>query len=257
MSLPTITSDALASSGVAHAFFTREGGVSTGVYASLNGGVGSQDDRAHVMENRARMAAALGVPAQNLLVPFQIHSADALIVDDVWDVEHRPRVDALATKTRGLALAVTGADCGVTLYVDAAAQVIGACHSGWKGALGGALEATVEAMEKLGARRERIVCALGPTIAQKSYEVSEEFMRPFVERDADDARFFAPSRSAGRKMFDLPGYIGARLKRAGVGRFHDLGLDTYADETRFYSYRRATHRGEPDYGRLVAAIALV
>lgn len=257
MSLPTLHSDALRTTGVAHAFFTRQGGVSTGVYASLNGGVGSQDARENVMQNRARMAAALGVPAENLLVPFQIHSADALVVDRVWDVAHRPRVDALATKTRGLALGVTGADCGVTLYVDAAAQVIGACHSGWKGALGGALEATLEAMEKLGARRGRIACALGPTIAQKSYEVSREFLRQFVDAEAGNARFFVPSQKADHHMFDLPGYIGMRLTRAGVGRFEDLALDTYSDEARFYSYRRATHRKEADYGRLVAAIALI
>lgn len=257
MTLPTIHSDTLKAEGVAHAFFTRQGGVSTGVYASLNGGVGSQDDREHVMENRARMAATLGVPAQNLLVPFQIHSADALVVDEIWDVAHRPRVDALATKKRGLALGVTGADCGVTLYVDAAAQVIGACHSGWKGALGGALEATLEAMETLGARRSRIACALGPTIGQKSYEVSRDFLRQFVEAEADNARFFIPSQKADHHMFDLPGYIGMRLTRAGVGRFEDLALDTYADEARFYSYRRTTHRKDTDYGRLVAAIALV
>lgn len=256
MSLPTIQSDTLNAPGVAHAFFTRQGGVSTGVYASLNGGVGSQDERAHVMENRARMAATLGVPAENLLIPFQIHSADALIVDQVWDVAHRPRVDGLATRTRGLALGVTGADCGVTLYVDAVAQVIGACHSGWKGAFGGALEATLGAMEKLGARRDRIACALGPTIAQKSYEVSVDFVRAFTEAEAGNARFFIPSVKPGHHMFDLPGYIGMRLTRAGVGRFENLDLDTYSDEARFYSYRRTTHRGEPDYGRLVAAIVL-
>ena len=246
MSLPVIQTDALKATGVAHAFFTRQGGVSTGVYESLNGGVGSRDSREHVMGNRARMAATLGVPAQNLLIPFQIHSPDALIVDRIWDVDHRPHVDGLATKTRGLALGVTGADCGITLYADEVAQVIGACHSGWKGALGGALEATLEAMEKLGARRDRISCALGPTIAQKSYDA-----------EADNARFFVPSENAGHHMFDLPGYIGKRLTRAGVGRFENLGLDTYSDETRFYSYRRTTHRKEPDYGRLVAAIVLI
>ena len=256
MNLPVIQSDALTAKGVAHAFFTRRGGVSTGVYDSLNGGVGSQDSREHVMENRARMAATLGVPAENLLIPFQIHSPDALIVDRIWDVDHRPRVDALATKTRGLALGVTGADCGITLYADEVAQVIGACHSGWKGALGGALEATLEAMEKLGARRDRISCALGPTIAQKSYEVSRDFVHQFVDAEADNARFFVPSENAGHHMFDLPGYIGKRLTRAGVGRFENLGLDTYSDEARFYSYRRTTHRKEPDYGRLVAAIVL-
>jgi hypothetical protein len=257
MSLPAIEAAALNLAGLRHAFFTRAGGVSTGVYASLNGGVGSQDARDSVMENRARMAAHLGVAADNLLVPFQIHSADALIVDHVWDVAHRPRVDGLATKMRGVALGVTGADCGVSLFADEAAQVIGACHSGWKGALGGALEATVEAMEKLGARRQRIACALGPTIAQKSYEVSREFLHQFVNADAANARFFVPSQNPGHAMFDLPGYIEMRLTRAHIGRVEILDLDTYSDEARFYSFRRTTHRGEPDYGRQIAAIALI
>ncbi len=257
MRLPAIETKLLAAPGVAHAFFTRQGGVSTGVYASLNGGVGSQDDRASVLENRARMAAHLGVPAAHLLVPFQIHSPDAIVVDAPWDVDHRPRCDGIVTKTRGLALGVTGADCGVTLYVDAEAQVIGACHSGWKGALGGALESTIAAMVGLGARRERIACALGPTIAQKSYEVSADFRAQFLAQDGAHARFFIASAKAGHFMFDLPSFIGMRVTRAGVGRFENLDLDTYSDETRFFSYRRATHRKEPDYGRLVAAIALV
>jgi hypothetical protein len=257
MSLAAITCPALEAEGVAHAFFTRQGGVSTGVYASLNGGVGSKDDRAAVLENRARMAAHLGVPATHLLVPFQIHSPDALIVDAPWDVDRRPRCDAIVARTRGLALGVTGADCGVTLYLDEGAQVIGACHSGWKGALGGALEATVTAMERLGARREAIRVTLGPTIAQKSYEVGAEFRAQFMAQEEAHAAFFIPSVKEGRFMFDLPGFIGMRLTRFGVGRFENLGLDTYSDEARFFSYRRTTHRGEPDYGRLVAAIALV
>ncbi|MBL8590572.1 MAG: peptidoglycan editing factor PgeF [Methylobacteriaceae bacterium] len=256
MTPPIIESPLLAGAGVAHAFFTREGGVSTGVYATLNGGVGSRDERAHVLENRRRMARALGVADDALLVPFQIHSADAIAVDAKWDVDHRPRCDGIVTATRGLALGVTGADCGVTLYCDPEAQVIGAAHSGWKGALNGVLEATIEAMERLGARRERIACALGPTIAQTSYEVGPEFRRAFLDVDAGNDRFFAPSPKPGHAMFDLPGFIAMRLTRAGVGRFENLGLDTYADETRFYSYRRTTHRAEPDYGRLVAAVAL-
>lgn len=257
MSLPVVTSPLLAGAGARHAFFTREGGVSQGVYASLNGGVGSRDDRAAVLENRRRMARTLGVADDALLVPFQYHSAVAIFADAPWDADHRPRADGVVTRTRGLALGVTGADCGVILFCDPEAEVIGAAHAGWKGALGGVLEATVEAMETIGARRERIVCALGPTIAQKSYEVGPDFVAAFRAADAGYARFFAPSVNAGHAMFDLPGFIGMRLEAAGVARFENLALDTYADETRFFSYRRTTHRGEPDYGRGVAAIALV
>lgn len=257
MSPPVIASPLLEGAGLAHAFFTRQGGVSQGVYATLNGGVGSRDDREAVLENRRRMAGALGVADDALLVPFQVHSAVALVVDSKWDVDHRPRADAIVTRTRGLALGVTGADCGVILFADPHAQVIGAAHAGWKGALGGVLEATVEAMQSIGARRDRILCALGPTIAQASYEVGPDFIAAFAAADAAHARFFGPSPKEGHAMFDLPGFIGMRLESAGVARFENLKLDTYADETRFYSYRRATHRGEPDYGRGVAAIALV
>lgn len=257
MSLPSIVAPALSREGVAHAFFTRQGGVSQGVYATLNGGVGSRDAREAVLENRRRMARALGVADDALLVPFQYHSAVAIIADAPWDADHRPRADGVVTRRRGLALGVTGADCGVILFCDCAAQVIGAAHAGWKGALGGVLEATIAAMERIGARRERIACALGPTIAQASYEVGPEFVATFRAADDTHLRFFAPSPKAGHAMFDLPGFIGMRLEAAGVAQFENLGLDTYADEDRFYSYRRATHRGEPDYGRGVAAIALV
>jgi YfiH family protein len=251
-----LTSSVLRARGIAHAFFTRRGGVSAGVYASLNGGVGSRDGREAVAENRARMAAALGVAADRLLVPFQIHSPDALQVDRPWAQDERPRCDALVTTTSGLGLAVTGADCGIILFSDAGAGVIGAAHAGWKGALTGVIEATLAAMERLGAKRGAIAAALGPTIRQESYEVGAEFVARFVAAEGANARFFTPSGRADHSMFDLPGFIAARMARAGVERFEDLGLDTYADEQRFYSYRRATHRGEADYGRLVAAIAL-
>jgi polyphenol oxidase len=241
---------------LAHAFFTRRGGVSTGLYASLNGGVGSRDAAKAVAENRARMAAAIGVSVDRLLAPFQIHSPDALRVDEPWAPTERPRCDALVTATRGLGLAVTGADCGIMLLADRAAGVVGATHAGWKGALTGVIEGTVEAMERLGADRRRIVAALGPTIRQNSYEVGPEFIARFTQADTTNARFFKPSAEAGRAMFDLPGFIAARVAAAGVGGFDDLTCDTYADEARFYSYRRATHRGEADYGRLVAAVAL-
>ncbi|MGE3248231.1 MAG: polyphenol oxidase family protein, partial [Beijerinckiaceae bacterium] len=166
----------LEADGIAHGFFTRQGGVSTGVYASLNGGVGSRDSKAAVDENRARMAATLGVSARNLMVPYQIHSADALAIDIPWGDENRPRCDGLATATRGIGLGVTGADCGMILFADAGAQVVGACHAGWKGALTGILEATIVAMEKLGASRPAIKAVLGPTIGPQSYEVGPEFV---------------------------------------------------------------------------------
>jgi hypothetical protein len=242
--------------GVAHAFFTRRGGVSEGVYASLNGGVGSRDAPDAVRVNRARMAAALAIAPERLAIPFQVHSADALAITAAFSRDARPRCDALVTATPGLGLGVTGADCGMILFADAEARVIGAAHAGWKGALNGVVEATVAAMAALGARADRIRAALGPCIAQPSYEVGSEFVAAFEAGDKSSDRFFTPSVNAGRSMFDLHGYIADRAARAGIARFEDLGLDTYADEARFFSYRRATHRQEPDYGRLVAAIAL-
>ena len=250
-----IKSETLAAQGVAHGFFTREGGVSQGLYASLNGGVGSKDKAEAVAENRRRMAASLGVA--HLLVPYQIHSPDAMVVAAHFAPEDRPRCDALVTRTRNIGLGVTGADCGILLFADADAQVIAAAHAGWKGALTGVLEATLDAMESQGAARGKIKAVLGPTISQQSYEVGPEFLERFIGEDKDFARFFAPSQREAHFMFDLPGFIGFRLLRAGVGRFEDLRLDTYADDARFYSYRRSVHRQEDDYGRLVAAIALL
>lgn len=255
-SVPFLTAKALGVPGVRHAFFTRAGGVSEGVYASLNGGVGSRDHAEAVRENRARMAAALGVAESRLAVPFQVHSPDAIIISAPWAPDERPRCDGIATATPGLALGVTGADCGMILFADPEARVIGACHAGWKGALTGVVEATVAAMERLGGRRGRIAAALGPCIAQPSYEVGPEFVTAFGDKGEDVGRFFIRSRREGRSMFDLPGYIAERARRAGVARFEGLALDTYADEARFFSYRRTTHCGEADYGRLVSAIAL-
>ena len=251
-----LQAESLRQPGIAHAFFTRRGGVSTGVYASLNGGVGSRDEPAHVRETRARMAAALGVAADRLLAPYLVHSPDVAVVSAPWIASERPRCDALVTTTPGLALGVTGADCGILLFADTQAKVIGAAHAGWKGALNGVLESTLAAMQQLGARVENICVALGPTIAQQSYEVGPEFVATFVSQEADAQRFFAPGVNADRAMFDLHGFIAMRLARAGVTQFEDLGVDTYADEERCFSFRRATHRGEPDYGRMVAAIAL-
>lgn len=249
-----IESDLLRGQNLTHGFFTRHGGVSQGLYATLNGGVGSNDDREAVLENRRRMAQHLGVA--HLMVPFQIHSADALIIDQPFTPDDRPRVDALVTATPGLGLGVTGADCGIVLFADEAHQVIGAAHAGWKGALTGVLEATLAAMEKLGATRATTKAVLGPTIGPQSYEVGPEFFERFKAESKVYECFFAPSVRQEHHMFDLPGFIAFRLKKAGIGQFHNLGLDTYADEARFFSYRRSVHRKEEDYGRLVAAIAL-
>ncbi len=241
---------------IRHAFFTRTGGVSQGVYASLNGGAGSDDAPAAVVENRARMAAALGVAPDRLLTPYQIHSPDVAVVNCPWAEQTRPRADALITNTPGLAIGISTADCGPLLFADPQAGVIGAAHAGWRGALGGVIEATVDAMERLGASRKRIAVALGPTIGQANYEVGPEFVERFLAADTDNARFFAPSMRADHAMFDLPGYIAARAERAGIGNFEDLRLCTYAEPERFYSYRRMTRHGEPDYGRHISAIAL-
>jgi YfiH family protein len=245
----------LEAAGVKHGFFTRQGGVSTGLYASLNGGVGSKDEPRAVAENRRRMALHLSVEPPHLLVPYQIHSADALIVEKPFD--ERPHCDGLVTATHGLALGVTGADCGIVLFLESDAKVIGAAHAGWKGAFTGILEATLIQMEKLGAQRSKIRAVLGPAIGPDSYEVGPEFVDRFVESSSALRMFFKPSPREGHAFFNLPGFIGWRLQNAGVASFTNLGLDTYADETRFFSYRRSTHGQEPDYGRQIAAIALV
>lgn len=242
--------------GLAHAFFTRDGGVSTGIYAGLNTGTGSADDRALVLENRRRAARHLGVAPERLATPHQVHGTDALIVEDAWAPGEGPKVDALVTATPGLAIGVGSADCGPVLFADPTAKVVGAAHAGWKGALAGVLESTIAAMETLGAERTRIVAVLGPTISADAYEVGPEFAARFSEADPSNARFFQPAGRPGHAMFDLPGFIVARLEAAGVGHAESVGLCTYADEGRFFSYRRTTHRGEPDYGRLLAAIAI-
>jgi polyphenol oxidase len=249
--------DALALPGIRHGFFTRQGGVSTGIYASLNGGQGSQDDPALVRENRGLMADAIGVPRERFVSCYQVHSPDVATVVEPWTREQAPKVDAMVTRKKNIALAISTADCGPVLFADAKAGVIGAAHAGWKGAFTGVLEATLTAMEALGAQRGDITAVLGPMISAGAYEVGPEFVARFVEADAANLRFFSPSINTGHAMFDLPAYIGARLKEAGVGRFEDMALCTYADEERFFSYRRVTHRKEPDYGRLQHVIALV
>jgi YfiH family protein len=252
----TFTSPLLATvPGLRHAFFSRDGGVSEGIYAGLNGGVGSSDDPAHVAENRRRMAAAVGVDPAHFLTVHQIHSPDVAVATAPWDTAARPRADAMVTRVEGLALGVTAADCGPVLFADGKARVIGAAHAGWRGALTGVLESTVDAMEKLGAARENIVAAIGPLIRQPSYEVGAEFVERFVREDGEYALFFIPSTRDGHAMFDLGGFIRMRLERAGVGRIDDTGIDTYPDD-RFFSYRRSVHRGETDYGRQIHAIVL-
>ena len=254
--LDPITAPSLDHPALRHGFFTRLGGVSAGIYASLNGGIGSRDDRAAVLENRRRMAETLGVTPDRLLIPYLVHSAEARIIDAPFDESARPRCDGVVTRVPGLGLGVTGADCGTILFADPTAGVVGAAHAGWKGAIGGVLEATVEAMVAIGARKTSIAAVLGPTIGQRSYEVGPEFRERFIATDATSGRFFARSERPDHHLFDLPEFIRFRLEGCGIGRFDDLALDTYADEARFFSYRRAMHRGELDYGRLVAAIAL-
>src|SRR5215813_11335766 len=242
--------------GIRHGFFTRMGGVSRGCYESLNGGVGSSDTPAHVAENRARMASAVGVLPERLLSAYQIHSPVVVTVDTPWEANARPKADAIVTRASGLAIAVSTADCGPILFADAQAGVIGAAHAGWRGALSGVAEATIAAMERCGADRSRIVAALGPMIRQPSYEVGPEFVTQFTTDNSENGRFFRDGARAGHALFDLAGYIAARLAQAGIGRIEDVGRCTYAEPQTFFSYRRSVHRREPDYGRHLNAIAL-
>jgi YfiH family protein len=243
-------------SGIRHGFFTRDGGVSDGIYASLNGGNGSDDAPAKVAENRGRMAVALGVRPDRFVTAYQIHSPDVVTIDEPWPPSERPRADAIVTRAPGLAIGVTTADCGPVLFADDRARVIGVAHAGWRGAFTGVLEATIAAMQACGADRRNITAALGPMIRQPSYEVGPELVARFTAADAANQRFFEPSTRPDHALFDLPGYIAARLASAGIDRVEDLGQCTYGDAARFFSYRRATHRSETDYGRHVNAIAL-
>jgi YfiH family protein len=243
-----------AGSRIRHGFFTRQGGVSQGIYAGLNVGIGSDDERDAVIENRTRVAAWFELPPEKLATVHQVHSPDVLVVDETYDGE-RPKVDAMVTNVPGVALGVLSADCGPILFADGEAGVIGAAHAGWKGALYGVLENTIYAMVQLGAVRERITAVLGPSIGPRSYEVGPEFVRRFMDFDATYKRYFSRSEHPGHAMFDLPALTIDRLTDAGV-RAESLGLDTYPDAERFYSYRRTTHAKEPDYGRQISAIAL-
>jgi len=234
-----------------HGFLGRRGGVSTGVCAGLNVGLGSSDDPAAIEENRRRAVAAV-LPDARLVTVYQIHSADCVVAEPWTD---RPKADAIVTDRPGLLLGILTADCAPVLLTDAEAGVVGAAHAGWKGALAGVTDSTIDAMERLGARRERITAAIGPCIARASYEVDDAFARRFEGADPENERFFTAGRP-GHRRFDLEAYVAARLAGAGIGRVDALGLDTYADESRFYSFRRATHRGEPDYGRQISLIGV-
>ncbi|MBV8685246.1 MAG: peptidoglycan editing factor PgeF [Alphaproteobacteria bacterium] len=245
---------AAALGGVRHGFLGRSGGVSAGVCSGLNVGLGSGDDRESIVENRRRAVDAVA-PGAGLVTLHQVHSGDALAVAAPWPDAERPRADGMATDRPGLALGILTADCAPVLFADAGAGVVGAAHAGWKGALGGIVEATVRAMETLGAERGRIAAAVGPCIARRSYEVDEAFLRRFAEADEASERFFSSGRTEGRYQFDLEGFVLSRLAAAGLRRIEALGEDSYSQPDRFFSYRRATHRGEPDYGRQIALIA--
>jgi polyphenol oxidase len=239
---------------IRHGFFTRKGGVSQGIYSSLNVGVGSEDEPGSISENRSRVVAAFGAPLARLATVHQIHSADVFVVDEHYEGA-RPKADALVTNVPGIVLGVLSADCGPILFADPKAGIVGAAHAGWRGALDGIAEATIAAMEKLGARRQDIVAALGPSISGVNYEVGAEFTERFTAQDAANARYFGPSTRAGHAMFDLPAYTIDRLVSAGV-KAHWTGHCTYADDALFFSYRRTTHRNEADYGRQIAAISI-
>jgi YfiH family protein len=252
---PVLTSPLLeAIPGVRHAFFTRKGGVSTGLYESLNLGAGSRDDPAAVAQNRARAAAHFGQEPARLLACYQVHSARAVIATEPWS--DRPQADAVVTATPGLACAALAADCAPVLIADPVAGVIGAAHAGWRGALGGIVEATVEAMVTLGARPQRMSAAVGPCIGPQSYEVGPEFIEAFQAGAPGSERWFRPGMRPGKAMFDLPGFVLSRLDAAGVGQAEWIGRDTYAEPDEFFSNRRAVHRQEPDYGRLLSAIMI-
>lgn len=256
MTTPLTAAPLTAISHIRHGFFTREGGVSTGIYASLNCGLGSDDDKGAVHENRARVASAMGVGVNNLLTVHQIHSADVVHVTETWTPETAPKADAMVTDKAGIALGVLAADCTPVLFADIHKKIIGAAHAGWKGAFTGVLESTINAMALLGAARGNIVAAIGPCISRDAYEVGPEFRTRFLDAREANAKWFTPSARDDHFMFDLSAYAVSRLEAAGIGTVTRLDACTYADESKFFSYRRTTHRGEPDYGRQMSVIAL-
>lgn len=244
------------SSGIGHGFFTREGGTSGGIYASLNCGPGSDDDPKNVAKNRSRAMEALGVESERLCTVYQVHGTTVAAADGPWPDGERPKADALVTRTANLAIGILTADCAPVLMADDTNGVIAAVHCGWKGALGGVAEAALQAMANLGADPANITAAVGPCIAQASYEVGQEFCDRFTLENEEYEDFFTPSPKEAHWQFDLRGFVGHRLTNAGVARVELLRRDTYAEKARFFSYRRATHQKEPDYGRQLSAIVL-
>lgn len=256
MSVPFYTSDALKEAGITHGFFTRRGGMSEGLYAALNCGPGSGDDKAHVRENRRRIAQALGAPDAPLLTCYQVHGREVVNVTTSWEMgEGAPQADGMVTNKPGMVLGILTADCVPVLFADAQARVIGAAHAGWKGAHRGILGATVQSMEALGAKREHMIAVVGPAIAQDSYEVGDDLRDALLEETTDNAAYFVPNENA-RWQFDLKSYAVAKLAAAGVERINLLAMDTFSDKDTFFSYRRTTKAGEPDYGRHLSAIML-
>jgi YfiH family protein len=251
MTLEILTSDLLGP--VHHGFFTRRGGASSGIFQGLNCGLGSSDQREAVSLNRARVAEAMRVAPVDLVGVQQVHSPDVAVITDPTD--DRIRADAMVTKTPGVALGILTADCQPVLFADHEAGVIGAAHAGWRGALDGVLEATLDAMEGLGAKRGNTHAVIGPSISQRAYEVGPEFFEDFLQQDPGHARFFA-NGEGDRYLFDLPGLGLHLLRQAGIGQADWTRHCTYGDPDRFYSYRRSTHAGEADYGRLISCIAL-
>ncbi len=254
--IPFITADCLpADSAIRHGFFTRQGGVSTGIYTSLNCGPGSGDAPENVTQNRARVAAALGV--EGLAGVHQVHGRAVHVIRTPQDAALRPQADGLATGLVGIGLSVLSADCAPLLFADPRARIIGAAHAGWKGALYGVGEAVIDAMVQLGAQRNAIIAAIGPCISQAAYEVGEDFEQNYLAADPSSASCFVRSGSTGKPQFALAPYVAGRLERAGIAAVKNLDLCTYSDEARFFSFRRTTHRGESDYGRSVSVIALI
>jgi hypothetical protein len=255
--LTPLQSESLAQlDGVRHAFYTRRGGVSVGIYDSLNCGLGSGDLRDAVIENRRRAMAFLELPEASLATNFQIHSPDVIVVDQVWPRDERPKADAMVTRTPGIALGILTADCAPVLFADTFNGIVGAAHAGWRGALSGVAEATIAAMVKLGAESHSIQAAIGPCISQASYEVGPEFPAAFLSQDEGNLRFFGPSQRTGHFMFDLGGYLGARLRAIGIAEVEIVARDTCAEAEDFFSYRRTTLSQGKDYGRGLSAIAL-
>jgi YfiH family protein len=254
--LPSIRAATFVRSKIRHGFFTRAGGVSEGLYAGLNCGPGSADAAENVIENRARVARELGGEQADVATLYQVHSGDALIIDQPVDPAARPKADGIVTNTPGLVIGVLTADCTPVLFADPEAGVVGAAHAGWRGAVGGVLESTIAEMEKLGARRNRILTAIGPAINQVSYEVGPEFETALLESCANNVMFLSRKTPHERAYFDLPGYVEMRLRKSGVAEVERQSLCTYANESLFFSYRRSQHRAEPDYGRQISAIVV-